>query len=94
MKPVLFAAVASLFLALAAHAADAPQPREARDATAHALVSHNLAPASVTGATCIGGATITPTAYSTDADAESDTAPCSQFLSTQTLVQEPTTGRT
>ena len=90
MKTVLLAAAGSLLLAFGAHAADAPRRTDAHVAPAQAAIPPDMAP----GAACIDGAAVTPTAYSTDADAESDTSPCSQYLSTQTLVQSPATGRT
>ncbi len=90
MKTVLLAAAGSLFLAFAAHAAEAPQRTDVRVAPAQVAIPPDMAP----GAACIDGAAISPTAYSTDADAESDTSACSQYLSTQTLVQSPATGRT
>ena len=95
MKTVLFAAAGSLFLAFAAHAAEAPNLGGSQETLSnHAAPQPTLPPVSASGATCIGGASVTPTAYSTDADAESDTSPCSQYLSTQTLVQPPSGGRT
>jgi hypothetical protein len=105
MNMVLFAAVASLFLAIAAQAADAHSSAEAAAApqrsgasypaaVSQAPIPHHVAPVSASGALCIEGASITATSYDPDADAESNTSPCSQYLSTQTLVQSPTTGRT
>ena len=89
MKTVLLAAAGSLFLAFAAHAADAPQPEAGAPP-----VSQALPPVSASGAACIDGATVTSTAYSTDEDAENETGTCSSYLSTQSLVQPPATGRT
>ena len=88
MKTVLLAAAGSLFLALAAHAADAPKSGDP------ATAQPSLPPVSATGSPCIDGAASTPTAYTTDDDAESGTSSCSQYLSTQTLVQPPAFGRT
>ena len=90
MKAVLFAAAGSLFLAFAAHAAPngaAPQ-QQATDSA-----QPNVPPVSAAGTSCIDGAAVTPTAYGTDEDAEDDGS-CTQFLSTQTLVQPPAEGRT
>ena len=91
MKTVLFAAAGSLFLAFAAHAAqpegDAPQ------AAVTQAAQPNVPAVGAVGTPCIDGAAVTPTAYSTDEDAESDGS-CTRFLSTQTLVQPPLVGRT
>ncbi len=89
MKTVLLAAASSLFLAFAAHAADAPPAPDTQP-----VVTQTLPSLSASGNACIDGATVSRTAYATDDDAEADTGTCSQFLSTQTLVQPRSEGRT
>ncbi len=91
MKTILFAAAGSLFLAFAAHAADAPQAGDAQPSATQTAPSLG---ASSNNSACIDTATVSRTAYSTDDDAEGDSTACSHFLSTQMLVQPIAAGRT
>ncbi len=92
MKTVLLAAAGSLFLTFSAHAAGSPKAPDAGGV--QAPVTRALRPVSAAGSSCIDTATVSRTAYGTDEDAEAGGTSCTQFLSTQTLVQPPAEGRT
>ena len=97
MRTVLFAAAGSLFLIFAAHAADAPKGNAARDDAARQDVSQAVPAVSAPAPACMdNGGLMSHAAYTTDDDADccNTAAYCSQFLSTQTLVQAPGQGHT
>ena len=97
MRTVLFAAAGSLFLAFSAHGADAPQANATRDETAQRDVSQAVPAVSSPAPACMdNGALLSHAAFTTDDDADccNTSAYCSQYLSTQTLVQAPSQGHT
>ena len=97
MRTVFFAAASSLFLAFAAHGADAPNGDAARDQAAQQDVSQAVPAVSSPAPACIdNGGLMSHAAYTTDDDADccNTSAYCSQYLSTQTLVQAPSQGHT
>ncbi len=97
MRTVLLTAAGTLCLVFAAHAAEAPRINAARDAAARTDVSQALPAAPVQANSCIDtGASLSHAAYTTDDDAEccAGSQYCSQYLSTQMLVQAPSQGHT
>jgi len=97
MRTVLLTAAGTLCLVFAAHAADAPRANAARNEAARADLSQALPAAPAPVNSCIDtGASLSHAAYTTDDDAECCTGSpyCSQYLSTQMLVQAPSQGHT
>jgi hypothetical protein len=103
MRTVLFAAASALCLVFAAaRGAEPAAPRGADSQYATQLsqpqLSQPLPPVAPAGTNCIdSGATLSHVAYNTtddDADCCSTSQYCSQYLSTQMLVQAPIQGHT
>ena len=98
MRTVLFAAASTLCLAFAAHGSPAAH-RHAHAATQqNATAPQPLSSTMTAGPSCIqNDASLSHAAYRTDDDADccgTGDQYCSQYLSTQTLVQAPLVGHT
>jgi hypothetical protein len=99
MRTVLFAAASTLCVVFAAHGAEQAGAGQA-DASQQVApngASEAIPSVGAPAGSCIDtGASLSKAAYSTDDDAEccSGTQYCSQYLSTQMLVQAPLTGHT
>ncbi len=96
MRTVLLAAASTICLAFAAHSAETPAPPAATAQISGPAVDQPL-PSVAPATTCIdSSAMLSHVAYTTDDDSDccNATPSCSQYLSTQTLIQAPAQGHT
>ena len=102
MRTVLFAAASTICLAFAAHSAPALRhvaaaSTDVASQQADSAMAQPIAPVGPGGSNCIdNGASLSHAAYTTDDDADccGTSSYCSQYLSTQMLVQPPSEGHT